>query len=119
MACARRPGCRARSAGPWRLGCGRDLRDGDVDQAGEFAPIDLEQRSDDAGIEMGPGLGGDLGQGPVKEPCLLVWACVGERVEDVGDRDDSAAERDRDSGQADTVAVAVPRLVVGAGDLLG
>ena len=52
-------------------------------------------------------------------PRLLVGPIGEQRVEDVAHRADAPDERDLLAGQAGRVAVAVPALVVGAGDLLG
>ena len=67
---------------------------------------------------MGAAAALDLGDGLVDRPGRLVGALVGERVEDVGDGDDPADQRDPLPHDSARVAGAVPALVVVERDLL-
>src|SRR5688572_22145461 len=76
-----------------------------------------QERVDDLGIELPRPLTFDLGDGFDDRPRRLVGPLLCERVEDVGDGDDSPGERDLLLLDAD-VAVAIPALVVAEGDFL-
>ena len=70
-------------------------------------------------IELDAGQLVDLLDRPLDRPRLLVRALVDQCVEDVGDSDDPAMQRDVLTRQPVRIAAAVPRLVMAARDLLG
>ena len=73
----------------------------------------------DRGVETRAGLAEHLAHGGLDRPRVLVGTPVRERVEDVGDSDDAAGQRDRRGREPVRIAAAVPALVVGERDLLG
>jgi hypothetical protein len=79
---------------------------------------DPEKRIDHARIELPSPTARDLRHGSIDGPRTLVRAIVRQCVEHIGDRRDATGQWDLLAGQP-RVAVTVPSLVVGEGDLLG
>jgi hypothetical protein len=61
----------------------------------QFVGVEAQERVDDVGVELLAAVAADFLECALERPGLLVGAVVGECVEDVGERDDAAADRDR------------------------
>ena len=104
----REPGCERDAAEDRRLREPRE-RPHREPQAPER---DAQERAHDARIELLAGAARDLVARIDGIARVLVRARRGDHVEDVGDRDDAAGERDAVAGGAVRIALAVPALVV-------
>src|SRR6266851_366929 len=85
----------------------------------DLVVVEGVERLDHRRVELQPGEASHLANRVWHGPRRLVRPFMGERVEDIGDRDDAAAERYLVACESVRIAGSVPPFVVGPGDLLG
>jgi hypothetical protein len=111
---------RRSGSGSWRsssCSCRRASGRWQTNLCAERERVELVEGVDESGVELRAAQTPDLGDCFLDGPGVLVGPLVGERVEDVGDGDQSTGEGDLVAFESVWVAAAVLPFVVGEGDL--